>query len=494
MSMDDVDTGKEFSRRDFVKWAGAVGFGSMSVLALTACGGDKKNASSPTTGAEKSRGFTSSGDTLKVGVIAPFSGVGAFIGRIVNNSLDAAVAQINATGGIGGRKVAVIKRDTGTDPAAGVKAYQAFASDKSVVGVLWCGGLGLDESRAQIKRDNMPVIAVFNDLYSAGNLFPSVQERSVFQILMPDTMAFDVLTNYAKHDRGYSKVGFIYDSLLLSTAKDRFTAAANKAGLTIAGLETYQLNDADFGPQVNRLKNAKGEALFVWGIAGDTAGLMKAVEKVGGGYVDTPTAKSGEWHPHVLGSPGGTGEHTWADLAGGAAKIGTLTAWHVGGLVALPSFSIRGWMTKYLKKNVTGGEESPADGLFTLVHAVEKAGGTDRQKMVTAIETMGDIKFASLPFSFSPTRHLSKTMDDLILVTLEKSSGPAKTTPAYELGTEWKSVFPAGYVGPTHLVRPTLEANKRAHPDVMAEVLRLGYGTQCTKHADGTLGNECKIH
>jgi len=111
-----------------------------------------------------------------------------------------------------------------------------------------------------------------------------------------------------------------------------------------------------------------------------------------------------------------------------------------------------------------------------------------------AIETMGDIKFASIPFSYTKDRHLAKVPDDLILVTLERSSGAAKTDPPYQLGTEWKSVFPAGYVGPTHLVRPTLEANKRAHPETMAEVLRLGYGTQCTKHADGSLGNECKIH
>jgi ABC-type branched-subunit amino acid transport system substrate-binding protein len=482
------------SRRDFVKWAGAVGFGTMSVLAMTACGGDKKDEAQPDTGEEKSRGFTKSGDKLKVGVIGIFSGVGAFVGRIVNNSLDAAVAQINATGGIGGRKVEVIKRDTGTDPAAGVKAYQAFASDKNVIGILWCGGAGLDESRAQIKRDNMPVIAVFNDLYSSGNLFPDVQERSIFQMLMPDKMAFDVLVDYAKNDRGYSKAGLIYDTLIGANAKEYFSAAMNKHGMATAGMEAYQLGDADFGPQINRLKGAKGHALFVWGIAGDTAGLMKAVEKVGGGYVDTPTAKAGGWNPHVLGSPGGTGEHTWADLAGSAAKVGTLTAWHVGGLVSLPSFAIRSWMTKYLKKGVTGGEESPADGLFALCKAVQTAGSSDRQKVVSALETMKEIKFASLPFSFTSQRHLSKTMDDLILVTLERGSGPAKTEPAYQLGTEWKSVFPAGYVGPTHLVRPTLAANKRAHPETMAEVLKLGYGTQCTKHPDGTLGKECKIH
>jgi hypothetical protein len=283
--------------------------------------------------------------------------------------------------------------------------------------------------------------------------------------------------------------------LLFSSSKAYFEEAMRNNGLTSAGIETYQLNDADFGPQVKRLSDGKGQALMVWGVSGDTAGLAKQIDKVGSSYVDTPTAKSpAKWRPQIMGSPGGTGEHTWADLAGSAAKTGTLTAWHVGGLVSLPSFAIRGWMTKHLRKNVTGGEESPADGLFTLLHAVEKAGSSDRQKMVTAIETMGDIKFASLPFSFSADRHLAKTPDDLILVTLERSTGPAATDPPYTLGEEWKTVFPSGYVGPTHLVRPTLEANKRAHSETMAEVLRLGYGTQCTKHADGTLTNDCKIH
>lgn len=482
---------KDLSRREFVKWAGKVGFGTMSVLALASCssGGDDDAQ-----GEETPRGFAGSGDRLKVGVIGPFSGVGAFIGRIVNNSLDAAVAHINSTGGVGGRKVEVVKRDTGTDPAAGVKAYQAFAGDSDVIGVLWCGGLGLDESRAQIRRDNMPVIAVFNDLYSPGNLYPDGEERSIFQILMPDKMAHEVLVKYAKEDRGYTKIGFIYDSLLSSASKGYWESAMAKYGVASAGVETYQLGDADFGPQVGRLKNAGGHALFVWGVAGDTAGLVKAVNRVGASYVDTPTAKSGEWRPHIMGSPAGTGEHTWADLAGSAAKIGTMTAWHVGGLVALPSFAIRDWMQKHLKKTVTGGEESPADGLYTLLRGVEEAGSIDRDKVVAAIETMGDVKFASLSFGFSADRHLSKTIDDLIVVTLERSSGPADTTPAYALGEEWNSVFPAGYVGPTHLVRPTLEANRKRHPEVMDEVLRLGYGTQCTKRADGTLGNECKIH
>ena len=324
--------------------------------------------------------------------------------------------------------------------------------------MLWCGGLGLDECRAQIQRDNMPVIAVFNDLWSTDSLFPKGKERSIFQIALPDKMTFQTILDYAKNDRGYSKVGLMYDSLLGTQAKGYFESRHQGARASAPpASRRYQLSDADFGPQVRRLKDAKSQALFVWGIAGDTAGIAKAIDKVGGGYVDTPTAKGGGWAPHIMGSPAGTGEHTWADLAGSAAKIGTITAWHVGGLVSLPSFAIRGWMQKYLKKSVTGGEESPADGLFTLMKGVEKAGSTDRQKVVSAIETMGDIQFASLPFGFSASNHLSKTEDDLIVVTLEKFERPRRRpnlrTP---LGQEWKAVFPpATSARPTSCGRPS---------------------------------------
>ena len=46
----------------------------------------------------------------------------------------------------------------GQELTNGVRAYQEFAGDPRVAGVLWCGGLGFDESRASIRRDSMPVM------------------------------------------------------------------------------------------------------------------------------------------------------------------------------------------------------------------------------------------------------------------------------------------------------------------------------------------------
>ena len=77
-------------------------------------------------------------------------------------------------------------------------------------------------------------------------------------------------------------------------------------------------------------------ALLVWGLASSTAGVVKQLGELGAAYVDTPTAKATpDWHPHIVGAPTGSGDKSFADLAGAAAKAGTVTAWHVGGLIML---------------------------------------------------------------------------------------------------------------------------------------------------------------
>lgn len=497
-------SGCAVSRRRFLQWAGHAGLaaaaaaGVPALLVSCAYGDDGPPGSAgPATGG---RGGAS--DTLRIGVVAPFSGVGAFLGAIVDRSLDAAVRQVNSTGGVGGRKVELVQRDTGIDPAAGPRVYADLAS-KGVVGILWCGAVGFSQALPQVKRDQMPLVAVFNDPFSSGHLYPDGDRagRSVFQILLPDRYAKSVLATYAAADRGYRTAAYMYDALLDpgATARARFEESFTRAGIEITGVETFSLVDSDYGPQLQRLREGRPEVLYIDGLNTNTAGVVSQLHDLGAAYVDTPAAKRGRdagWHPHVFGSPPGTGDRSWVELAGDKARVGTVTAWHVGGLVYLPSFAIGGWMRKYLGREPTGGEESAPDALAALLAGVRKAGSTDRAKVVRGMEEAGPVTFASLEFGFTRDRHLARTPDEVAIVTMERgASGPAPTDPPYQLGVEWSPGHPfaATPAGPTQLVRPTLESNRRAHPALVAQILGQGYGTQCTRR-DGGLVPECRIH
>lgn len=489
------DLEREISRRGFLEGAGKAGLGVLGGLAMTgalaACGDDgKAKKKSPGGGGTEIEG---AGDTLKIGVVGIFSGPFGFLARIIDDSLDVALREINGKN-LFGRKVEVVKKDTGNDLFAGpLKAYNELAGDRDVVGILWFTPIGLEEARAVIARDRMPIVSAAADLYTRDTLYPEGKERSIFQILTPEEIAVKTLAEYCKKDRGYTRTALIYDKTLFSQVEPVYKAAVKEAGLDDVGIETHDFGASDFGIQLQRLKRARPEALFIWSLASETGGLARQLADLDASYVDMPTAKGPGWHPQIMGSPGGTGEKTWAENAGEAAKTGTLTPWYLGGHVFLPTYTMAKWQRQYLGKTPTGGEELAADALFTLLSGVKKAGTTDRDKVVTAIETMGKISFATLPFSFSKDRHSARVEDDFCLVTLERGRAAA-TDPPYELGKEFGGYFEPGFVGPTFLVRPRLEANRRAYPKVVDTVLEDGWGTQCTKKADGSLSKECKVH
>ena len=499
--------GNRLSRRRFLGagLGGAALLGAGPVI-LSACGGDDddKKSDGKSNTSTGGNGSTEPPETVKVGVISTYTGVAAFIGDITKRSLDAATKHLDKIGGSGGRRVELIERDvSGPEglpvPQLAVQHVQEFIDDPDCIGILWSGPLnGLPETLADIDDSGMPLISVFGDLGSYGALYPGNLEnedippeyeglelRSVFQMYLPDQMAIELLVDYCK-DRGYKSAGMIYDSLSFGGAGGWFEDAMKDRGLEVAGVESFTLFDSEYGQQVDNLRSAGGDALFIYGLSSNTAGVVKQVDAVGGRYVDAETAMGDDWKPQIMGSPGGTGERSWVELAGDAARPGTLTVWFLGGLVGQPDFPIRDMLKAAGHDVPTGGEESPADGLAALLRAAEEAGSTDPDAMVEALESGIEIQFASpLPFKFSEERHLSKEKSDLILITLER----APMDMGYDLGKEFGTTFPADYEGPVAFLDYTVEANKEAHPELMEEVIA-GYGTYCDAQRQG---DEAKV-
>ncbi len=473
----------ELSRRRFLRLAGLAGIGvagtGLSGTVLSSCS-------------------SGSDDTLKVGVITPQSGPRAATGTTVSNALDAAVKHLNAGGGLEGRKVEVLLRDSGAELDAGSRLYSELAGQPDLIGLLWCGALGFEQVLPRIREDRMPVVAAFEDPFSADQVVPNGQIPSLFQMQLPEIYRHQALADYAANDRAYASIALLYDAELDAEGRtERLVERVyGDAGLQLRAVETFSTEDTDFTQQLLRLQAVAPHVLYLDGGPQSAADIVMALEAMGAAYVDTPTAKGAGWHPHIFGSPLAVGNSEWAELAGQAAKAGTVSAGNLGGLIYLPSYSIASWLREFLGRDPVGGEELAADALATLLEGMKEAGTADHDRVVEGIQTMGARTFASTQFGYAADRHVAFTPDDTVILTLERLRGPVPTDPPYELGTEWgpAGVFGGEAAAPTQLVRPTLEANQRAHPEVMATVLEEGYGTQCTKLPDGTLSSICKVH
>ena len=298
---------RPFDRRGFLRGAGrtALGvglLGSLGGFAVACTDDDGGNGGVDTTdrSGSGSGDFSGLSSPLKIGVIVPTSGIAKFLGDIVERSLAATKQHIEKAGLVKGVKVEYeIVNAPAEQFADGTgKAYNQLVADPNVIGILWCTPVGLAEAQPQIQRDQIPVVAVYADPYADGVLYPQGGgPRNIFQMLLPDTMSFDAMCRYAKRDRGYETTALIYDSVTLPAGRTLFERAAKKAKLDVTAVEEFSLFTGDYGAQLQRLKQAKPQSLFVWGISDNTASIAEGLAALGAGYVDTQPPRARRGHP-----------------------------------------------------------------------------------------------------------------------------------------------------------------------------------------------------
>lgn len=525
------------NRRSFLDVSRKVGLGVAATSALypsflAACG--KTALSRSAQGGFDVEGGGGGGETINIGVISIYSGVGAFVGKLVDHGGDLATEQINkhginipkgndgfpdfdayeqqTDGGVlSGKKLRLIKRDDNLSAQVAVGAIQEMITRYQIKGLIFAGLYDdIYAAKKLIQQFNIPAIAAYGDLFSVNQLYPENDYRQLFQMFPPDLWGIQIaLEEYATRDRGYRRFAYLGDNTAVGAQGKRLIGETlDKLGLDLLSAEQYNVGDVDMSAQLTRIRGTRCQALLVWGIAGDTAHALENLKRLDAVYVDHPGALRGSpWRPQIIGFEGGAAERTFAVLAGDAARTGTMSYWYQGGVGYIPQFQRPVDVFKQRwGQSPTGGENNPADAIFLFARAFEEAGGTDPDKVINALETMPGVNFSSItPHSFSQDRHISLEKDDMVGVTLERGKA-VPTTPSYELGTEFtgrgdvKAFNPPGYIGPTQFMRFNIDGLLRKHERLFVDILmKGGYGTQCTKRSGGgpfgfRLTNECQIH
>jgi len=223
--------------------------------------------------------------TVKIGVIAPLTGNLSELGLGIKNSVDLAIRQANEKGTVAGYELVLAAEDDAADPATGANAANKLASDPQVAGVV--GTLN-----SSVAQSVAPVLAKANiTQVSPANTNPTLTRGpkpdddpkriwpTYFRTATTDTFQGPFAADYALGEGGFKSAFVIHDKKtygqgLAETFSNRF----EEKGGTIAGTETVNENDRDFGAVVTQVNNSNADFVYYGGeypAAGPLAAQLK---------------------------------------------------------------------------------------------------------------------------------------------------------------------------------------------------------------------------
>src|SRR6478672_5548121 len=204
--------------------------------------------------------------TIKIGLVTALSGQSARAGEAITRGLAVAIDEINAKGGLLGRKLELVRRDDESIPAKGVIAARELYFKEKVAVLI--GGLDSPVALAIVPIENeLP----FMDPWAAGTPITKngAKDNYVFRVSAVDELVDKAMLQYAQKTYNAKNCGMILVNNPWGESNEKgLRAALAEKGVKSAGMEKFEANDIDVVPQLSRLKAAGADCLFLVGNVG----------------------------------------------------------------------------------------------------------------------------------------------------------------------------------------------------------------------------------
>ena len=244
--------------------------------------------------------------TIKIGLVTALSGQSARAGEAITRGLQVAIDEINAKGGVLGRKLELLRRDDESTPAKGVIAARELYFKEKVAVLI--GGLDSPVALAIVPIANENKLP-FMDPWAAGTPITKngAKDNYVFRVSAVDELVDKAMLQYAQKTYNARKPGMILVNNPWGESNEKgLTAALKEKNIQAAGIEKFEGNDVDVVPQLSRLKSSGTDVLFLVGNVGPSSQVVKSLDRMG-------------WMPPIVSHWGPAGGR-FTELAGPSAK------------------------------------------------------------------------------------------------------------------------------------------------------------------------------
>ena len=219
-------------------------------------------------------------DPVKVGLVAALSGQSAKSGEGITRGLTIAIDEINARGGVlGGRMIELVRRDDESNPGKGQTAARELMDKEGCV--ILFGGIDSPVSQAIAPLMNTARVPFMGVWAAATNITRNgANPNYVFRVSAVDVLVDRALIKHAMTSFNSKTPGLmLVNNGWGESNLGGLTAAAQAAGIKLAGAEKFDDKDVDMTLQLQRLWVAGADAVILVGNAALRAQVMKSLQR-----------------------------------------------------------------------------------------------------------------------------------------------------------------------------------------------------------------------
>lgn len=308
--------------------------------------------------------------TIKIAILQELSGAGASAGTNAKNGAEMAIKEINAAGGILGKKIEWTTSDTQSNPGV-AKGLATKAVDDdvfAVIGPTFSGSILV--SMAETKRAQIPN-------FTGGEAASITQQGNpyIFRTSFTQTTAMPKVARYMANNLKAKSVAVLFvNNDFGKGGRDSFNKAAEALGMKVVADISTESGQVDWSAPVLKAKQSNADAVFVYTNEEESARALRELRKQG-------------WAKPIVGETTLTGQKV-IELAGEAAN-GAVA--HVGLTVDAPNPLMLKFKAKFFQEYKYISDHNGIKGYtapYLLKAAIEKVGKLDRVAVAKALHGM----------------------------------------------------------------------------------------------------------
>ena len=349
-------------------------------------------------------------EPVKIGAIFSVTGPASFLGAPEEKTARMLVEKINASGGVNGRKLELVVKDSGGSPEKAVSFAKQLIEEDKVLAIIGPSTSGETmQIKAICEENKVPLVSC-----AAAETIVNPVAKYVFKTPQKDSQAVTWIYRTMKDQGHHQDCRPDQQRRLGAAGKKQLETMATAEGITILANEVYDKQATDLTDMLTKVKgNSSVQAVVNWSIVPAQSIVAKNMKQLG---LNVPLFQS-----HGFGNP------KYVQQAGVAAEGILFPAGRLLVVDELPdSHPQKQVLAAYKKDYESRYKEDVStfgghayDALMVVVEALKKAGAPDREKVRDAIENLKGFVGTAGVFNFSPTDHTGLDLNAFEMLTVK---------------------------------------------------------------------------